>query len=474
MSTRYFLIFLFFTASMTLFSQEEIKLDIDGQDLIEFGFIENTIMLNLSSNAGAYKPKGDDGLIKILDVENQNVLNQQNFSKGANVIAFGNSGAFISNEKNGAIINPLKDKDKILYLNETSTIVEFDIERNIEKELDYYDTRLFEDKIVHIGPLKKKEKSDPKEWLIYQKKYTDDKSEVVRFQPKKLNNKDNRNFYSIVTFDFESIYLINSTYEGDDGKKLNKKKNLILEYDYEGNLKSEIEFEHNIDSEIYSYVGLGFSGTYNTRTMPGSPSVRTLTASSFGKVFIKKDIGALYYLAGLKGEKKNHGTKLYVAKYDLEGNKLWENNIKFSDKTISSKELKYISFHPLLVNEKVFLFEDNNAFLKKFEDIDLFSLDDNNGEIVSSKKYDKLKGVYKRGQTWHNIVSGKIISEKLSSSQILDNKTILTYNFVKTITEFLESEVVKKDVFYYTHYFNNHYYLLRCDYKNMVYNLYKF
>lgn len=476
MSRRYFLVFLFFVFTAIVYSQEEIQLDIDGQDLTQIAFIDNSLTVSLSSNGGAYKPKGDDGLLKVVDITNGQVLNEQNFEKGAYLINVGSSGAMISNEKSGAVINPFGKDDSGLYLKDKTIINTFLISKEKEKELDYYYTNLLKDRIVHIGPVKTGKKDvGPREWIVHQMDYETETSSTIKFTPKEPDSQAEKTFYTLVQVDEDNIYMMYKELKKNNGsKKNNEQKISIVTYDYEGTIKSDITFQHTIDGEKYTFGGVGFKGSYKTVTSPGFPSVRTTSVNSLGQIFLKKELNTIYYMSGLSGKKKSEGSVLYVAKYDLEGKKLWSNEIKFAESAISAKELKYISFRPLLINNRVLLFEDNSAFLKKFEDISMYSLDDNTGKVVDSKEYDRIKGIYKRGEAWHNTVSGKIFPDELSKDKVLDNETILLYHFNEDVKKFLENDVINNEVFYYSHVYNDVYYVLKANFKKMEYNLYKF
>ncbi len=465
-------------------AQEEVTdLGINGKDLIELKWGENTLTLNTSTGAGAYSPRGNDGFIRTINIENGDVLNEFLDKKGINLAHANKEGYYLITGAQGAIINPFGSSTPKYTVIKPGGKEVGQVKYNdkpIESDLNE-DTFLVNNYAYTIGPKakgyklsKKLNKSKPIVWHIYRVNLETLEDKLLTFTPKPMEGKEYRNGYTLLKVEEDRFYLLGKNYlPSNDEKKPTQQEFILLSYGFDGKLIEEKTFVVDIDNENFYFAFAGLPNGYTSGTA-GSVSVRVMKSAATGTIFINPDDKGAYYVVSLFGARsKKEGVHLYVAKYLPTGEKLWETQQPFMEKNPGEKELKYISATPTFIDGKV-NFSKFNAASPKQKKVEIISINSEDGTLGETKEITNLGSYFERAPTWHQTLYGNTIKDELSDKVILDGATLISYYFNPQMKEFLKGSQPEEDTFYYTNIVpGGDTYVLEACYKNRTYRLLK-
>ncbi|MCH7784430.1 MAG: hypothetical protein IIB06_03300 [Bacteroidetes bacterium] len=476
---------------LAISQKEIIDLGINGKDLTTIGWLNSSLTLKVSSGVSAYKPRGKDVVIKTIDLVNGTFLNTYKSEKGIDVNKYNQYGNYIVSGSLGAvstIFDGLKDGRVIGMGGEVLGEIDKLGSKEIHWDNGTIGSFLTKDYLIEIGPkekgyknTKKLDKKNPIEWLLYKFDLKTLEEKLIPINLNGLSGKEYAIGYTFLAYSDDNIYLLSKEFSNtNEGKYPDNQSLIITILDLDGNILENKKLDISIDNSKYHFAYAALKGGQATKIVNSAAtsnniSVRVPRSQATGTIYIDNKNKFYYVISILSGNKGNNGAWVLTAKFNFSGDKLWENIHKFMDKTPSNKNMKYISCDPRITDNFLYFIEVNQASNKSFKEISSFSMVTNSGVIVNEREFEKIDGIFKRGETWHNLVTGKYLKNELSKKIVLSDNTLMAYSLNDKLKDYLTNLNIDRETFFYSHYtMNGDLYLLQANYKDQVYKLLKF
>ncbi len=462
------------------YAQEELlDLGIDGKDLNKVLWKDSILAIEASLGKSILNQKGKDYEAKVFDLKNAKVLNSFASEKGTEIDHFNTVGNLVLSDPMGVVINPfggnssgakfigLKGKvlgpadvdDDDVYIDETSRLY------------------LTKDKYIFVAPKKKgyngggkTNTENPTQWLISKMDINTQKVSVSSFTPSPIEGRVREVGYTLLYVTDDEVFLLSKQFENtNEGKEPNIQKLKVSTFDMKGTLLKETELKIEIDNTIVFFGKAGLKDGYDM-TDTGSYPVRAPKSPATGTVYIDHKNEFYYAMSFLTGLKKKTGMFLYFAKFDFEGNKIWEYRKKFLDKALSVIDTKKSNFEPIILDDQI-LFRDS------IEDLDetlVFGLNASDGKELKFLVYDNLKGNYRRSKNGRGYIGGLYLKKEMPKTVMMRNPTLVLYSFDERIKEYIKSLASETEAVVHSHVTSDGtIYMLQANYADRRYKLLK-
>lgn len=269
-------------------------------------------------------------------------------------------------------------------------------------------------------------------------------------------------------------------------KFLNKEKTennyLIVSYDYQGNVLSEVDIPVTLNKKFFmvsnSGGGHGIVRSYTFNDM--HTTKHALSHDSTGNLFIDDENGVVY-IYGLYTNKKDKDLYnatyggFYIHKYSLDGNVLWKLQKPIIDKSdfnkIAVAYFMNVDFFELGNGQLGFAINKNNT--KKFAHFFLVNSDD--GEIIKKKKIKfEVDKVALAGMKKNNAFPTGFLLKKEFKNANFDINTLFATFINEKVKAYIKNNSQKKSLNFKSKITRNGIYLIEEDLKGKTYSLLKF
>lgn len=232
--------------------------------------------------------------------------------------------------------------------------------------------------------------------------------------------RDKKETWGIVNFDKNQFLMLNKKYS----KLRDEDQYNIAFYDYDGNLKKNLNLHLKLENKYFSTSNTGF-GSIKLIYTP-NVSAGYMNKSATGNIYVEAD-NANFYIYGLYTNRKNGDVNtvsyngFYIYKFNSIGELVWKQVKEIKDDRFNTKQRPFVVTTNFIKmrNGQISLNIDN--FYEKYAL--MYTIDENDGKIKSFKDLDfKIEGNRLEGINVSTFPTGYYLKEfffKISHTSFL-------------------------------------------------------